>query len=179
MKVKTPLLWMALSAMLAGFGGARAQTPAPHAFAASASAANAAVQVQDAWVRTAVAGQSGTGAFMTLTAPVDMRLTGASTPVAGVTEVHEMLHEGDTMKMRAVQGGLALPAGRPVELKPGGYHIMLMDLKAPLPAGGTVPLELSFVIPPSDVPHTQILHLPVRAAGSNTANATHMHMHTQ
>jgi len=100
------------------------------------------VQVSGPWVRAAVAGQSGTGAFMQLTAPKGAQLVGVSTPVAGVAEVHEMKMEGDVMKMRAVPGGLALPAATPVELKPGGYHIMLTDLKQPLPAGSTVPLTL-------------------------------------
>jgi hypothetical protein len=63
--------------------------------------------------------------------------------VAGVTEVHEMKMEGDVMKMRAVPA-LDLPAGKTVELKPGGYHVMLLDLKAPLPKDGTVPLTLVF-----------------------------------
>ncbi|MDB5939812.1 MAG: hypothetical protein JWP77_2176, partial [Polaromonas sp.] len=62
-------------------------------------------------------------------------------PVAGVAEVHEMKMEGDIMRMRALPM-LDLPAGQTVQLKPGGYHLMLMDLKQPLPKGGTVPLTL-------------------------------------
>jgi copper(I)-binding protein len=61
-----------------------------------------------------------------------------------VTEVHEMKMEGDIMKMKAVAGGLDLPAGKTVELKPGGYHVMLMDLKAALPKDSTIPLTLVF-----------------------------------
>ena len=68
---------------------------------------------------------------MTLTAREPLSLVGVATPVAGVAEVHEMKMEGEVMKMRAVPA-LELPAGKPVELKPGGYHLMLMDLKAPL-----------------------------------------------
>ena len=60
-----------------------------------------------------------------------MQLVGVSTPVAGAAEVHEMKMEGDVMRMRAV-AKLDLPAGQTVELKPGGYHVMLMDLKQPL-----------------------------------------------
>lgn len=103
-----------------------------------------AVQVTDAWVRTTVQGQSGTGAFMKLTSRDGARLVGASTPVAGVAEVHEMKMEGDVMRMRAVPGGLELPAGKTVELKPGGLHIMMMDLKAALPKDSTVPITLVF-----------------------------------
>ncbi len=102
------------------------------------------VEIRDAWVRATVKGQTATGAFMKITAKDDARLIGASSPVAGVTEVHEMKMEGDVMKMRAVPGGLDLPAGKTVELKPGGYHMMMMDLKAPLAKDSTVPLTLVF-----------------------------------
>jgi copper(I)-binding protein len=100
------------------------------------------VDVKDAWVRTSVQGQSATGAFMTITAREDTRLVGVVSPVAGVAEVHEMKMDGGVMKMRAVEGGLALPAGKAVALKSGGYHIMLMDLKAALPKDTTVPVTL-------------------------------------
>ncbi len=102
------------------------------------------VEVKDAWVRTTVQGQKATGAFMKITAKDGARLVGGSSPVAGVTEVHEMKMEGDVMKMRAVSGGLDLPAGKTVELKPGGYHVMLMDLKTALKKDSTVPLTLVF-----------------------------------
>jgi copper(I)-binding protein len=101
------------------------------------------VDVRDAWIRASVPGQSGTGAFMKLTAPSGARLVGASTPAAGVAGVHEMKMEGDTMRMRGV-ASLELPPRQTVELKPGGYHIMLMDLKQPLATGTTVPLTLDF-----------------------------------
>lgn len=106
------------------------------------AAAHAQVDVRDAWVRTAVPGQSGTGAFMTLTAKDGAKLVGASSPVAGVTEVHEMKMDGDVMRMRAVPA-LDLPAGKAVQLKPGGYHVMLMELKQALPKGASVPLTLT------------------------------------
>nr|MDP2191235.1 copper chaperone PCu(A)C [Rhodoferax sp.] len=102
------------------------------------------VEIKDAWVRTAVPGQKATGAFMKITAREGAKLVAVSSPVAGVAEVHEMKMEGDVMKMRAVQGGLDLPAGKTLELKPGGYHLMLMDLKAPLAKDSTVPLTLVF-----------------------------------
>ncbi len=115
------------------------------AFAASASAQTAPnVQVAGAWVRTAVAGQQGTGGFMQITSREPLRLVGIASPVAGVSEVHEMKMEGDVMKMRALTEGLELPAGKTVELKPGGFHIMLMDLKQALPRDTTVPMTLVF-----------------------------------
>lgn len=101
------------------------------------------VAVDGAWARASVQGQKASGAFMRLTAPEATRLVRVETPVAGVAEVHEMKMEGDVMKMRALPG-LDLPAGQAVELKPGGYHVMLMDLKAPLAKGASVPLTLVF-----------------------------------
>lgn len=109
---------------------------------AHAWAQTPAVEVQDAWVRATVAQQKSTGAFMRLTAKADSRVVAAQSPVAGVVEVHEMAMEKDVMRMRAVPA-LALPAGQTVELKPGGYHVMLMDLKAPVKAGEVVPLTLT------------------------------------
>jgi copper(I)-binding protein len=101
------------------------------------------VEVKDAWARATVQGQMATGAFLKLTAKEGTRLVSASSPVAGVTEVHEMSMDNNVMKMRAIPG-LDLPAGKAVELKPGGYHVMLMDLKAPLQKDTTIPLTLVF-----------------------------------
>ena len=99
------------------------------------------VEVKDAWARSTVPGQKASGAFMKLTAREGTRLVGASSPVAGVTEVHEMKMEGDIMRMRAI-AGLDLPAGQTVELKPGGYHVMLLDLKTALRKDSSIPLTL-------------------------------------
>ncbi len=109
--------------------------------AAQAPAAAVPVTVEGAWVRPTVPGQKGTGAFMRITAKEGMKLVGAASPAAGVTEVHEMKMEGNVMRMRAITA-LDLPAGQTVELKPGGYHVMLMDLKAALPKDTTVPITL-------------------------------------
>ena len=110
---------------------------------AAAKDNTAEVVVKDAWVRTSVPGQKGTGAFMSITAKNDLQLVGVSSPVAGVTEVHEMKMNGDVMQMRAI-AGLDLPAGKTVALRPGGYHVMLLDLKTALPKDVTVPLTLVF-----------------------------------
>lgn len=100
--------------------------------------------VKGAWARATVQGQKASGAFMQITAKDNVTLVSVSSPVAGVAEVHEMKMEGDVMKMRALDKGLALPAGKAVELKPGGYHLMLMDLKVPLQKDTTIPLTLVF-----------------------------------
>jgi copper(I)-binding protein len=109
--------------------------------AVSAFAQN--VTVTDAWARATVQGQKATGAFMKITAKDSAKLVGVSSPVAGVAEIHEMKMEKDVMKMAALPNGLDLPAGKVVELKPGSYHVMLMDLKAPLAKDTTVPLTLT------------------------------------
>ncbi len=101
------------------------------------------VKVDNAWARATVQGQKATGAFMTLTAPQATRLVSVSTPVAGVAEIHEMKMDGGVMKMRAMPA-LELPANQAIELKPGGYHLMLMDLKTPLSKEGSVALTLTF-----------------------------------
>ncbi len=102
------------------------------------------VEVKNAWARASVPGQKASGAFMALTASADTRLVSVASPVAGVAEVHEMKMDGDVMRMRPLGGGLALPAGKTVTLSPGGYHVMLMDLKAALPKDSTIPLTLVF-----------------------------------
>jgi copper(I)-binding protein len=99
------------------------------------------VKVESPWLRPAVAGQSGTGGFARLTSAQGATLVGVASPVAAVAEIHEMAMEGDVMKMRAIES-LPLPAGQAVELKPGGHHLMLMQLKQPLPAGSSVPVTL-------------------------------------
>lgn len=100
------------------------------------------VDIKDTWVRATVPQQKATGAFMVITAEQGGKLVKAASPVAGVVEVHEMAMDGGVMKMRALSNGLELPAGKAVELKPGGYHVMLMDLKQQVKAGDEVPLTL-------------------------------------
>jgi periplasmic copper chaperone A len=107
-----------------------------------AAAAQAQTTLTDAWVRGTVAQQQATGMFGKITSTQGGRLVAVASPVAGVAEIHEMAMEGSTMRMRAV-AGLDLPAGKAVELKPGGYHVMLMDLKQPLKEGETVAVTLT------------------------------------
>ena len=142
---------------------------------AQAQTADPAINIKDAWVRTTVPGQKATGAFMKITAKEGTRLVGASTPVAGVAEVHEMKMDGDVMKMRAVPV-LELPAGKTVELKPGGFHVMLMDLKAALPKDSTVPLTLLFK-DAKGVEGKLELKLPVAAMGPGGNSAMDAHKH--
>lgn len=130
------------------------------------------VAVKDPWVRGTVQAQKATGAFMQLTATQDMRLVEARSPVANLVEVHEMAVVDNTMKMRAVPNGLALPAGQTVELKPGSYHVMLMDLKAPLSEGDVVPITL--VLEGKDKKRETVeVKAPVRALGAPAMQHKH------
>ena len=106
--------------------------------------ATAQTTVKDAWVRGTVAQQKATGMFAQLSSAQGSRLVAVSTPVAGIAEIHEMAMEGNVMRMRALPDGLALPAGKTVALQPGGYHVMLMDLKQALKEGDQVDLTLVF-----------------------------------
>lgn len=124
------------------------------------------VEVTDAWIRTSVQGQKGTGAFMNIKAKDDAKLVGISSPLAGVAEVHEMKMDGDIMRMRAVPV-LALPAGKSVPLQPGGYHVMLMDLKQPLAKDSQVPLTLRFR-DAKGVESQLELRVPVRVTAPST-----------
>jgi hypothetical protein len=135
------------------------------ALLALATASLAQTTVKDAWVRGTVPQQKASGAFMQITSAQGGKLVAASSPVAGVVEVHEMAMEGTTMRMRAIPA-LELPAGKTVELKSGGYHVMLMDLKQQLKAGDTVPLAL--VVEGKDGKRETIeVRAPVRALGAD------------
>jgi copper(I)-binding protein len=92
-------------------------------------------------VRGMVPTQNTTGAFLRITAKTDAKLVGVKTPAAGMAELHLSSMEGGVMRMRPVEG-IPLPAGKAVELKPGGYHVMLMHVKQPLKEGDRVPLTL-------------------------------------
>jgi periplasmic copper chaperone A len=94
--------------------------------------------------RATAAGQPTGGGFLKLANQGgDDRLMSASATVSRAVEIHEMKMEGDVMRMRQVDG-IALPAGKTVELKPGGYHIMFIGLKEPLKAGARFPMKLRF-----------------------------------
>ena len=107
-----------------------------------AAPAMAQTTVKDAWIRGTVPQQKSSGLFLQITSQQGGRLVAASTPLAGVTEIHEMKMDGDVMKMRALPTGLALPAGKEVSLSPSGYHVMLLELRQQLKAGDIVPVTL-------------------------------------
>lgn len=131
---------------------------------ATAWAQSTTVKVEDAWVRGTVASQKATGAFMRITPSANARLVSVSSSAAEVVEIHEMAMENDVMRMRQVQG-VDLSAGKVTELKPGGYHVMMMGLKAPVAGGDTVPLTLTFE-DAAKQRFTQEVQATVRALGA-------------
>jgi len=132
---------------------------------------SAQTRVDDAWVRATVPNQPATGAFMRLNSPTDTRLVAAQTPAAAVTEIHEMRMDNDVMRMRQVQA-VELPAGETVELKPGGYHLMMMQLKDTVTAGTQVPLTLTFEDAQGQRDTVEI-QVPVRALGATGGHGGH------
>jgi copper(I)-binding protein len=132
------------------------------------------VEVKDAWARATVQGQKVTGAFMTLTAKSDTTLVGVASSVAGVSQVHEMKMDGSVMQMRALPDGLRLSAGKAVALKPGSFHLMLMDLKVPLQKDTTIPVTLRFK-DAKGVESTLDLKVPVSTSAPGGDAGGHQH----
>ena len=131
---------------------------------AFAQAPVAGVAVTGAWSRATPPGAEVGAVYLSLDSAAGDKLVGVSSPVAAEAQVHEMRMDGTVMRMRELPGGLPLPAHQVVTLEPGGLHIMLMGLKAPLKQGGTVPLHLVFQsAPPVDVV------VPVAALGASAA----------
>lgn len=101
------------------------------------------VKAEGAWARPTVPGQQAGGGYIALTSTAADRLVGGSTPMAQRLELHVMAMQGDVMQMRQVDA-IVLPAGKKVELKPGGLHLMFIGLKQPLPLGSKMPVTLKF-----------------------------------
>jgi hypothetical protein len=101
------------------------------------------IAVTGAWARATAGGQKVGAAYMELAAPAGTALVAAETPVSARVELHTMSMEGGVMKMRPVEK-IEVPAAGKVSLKPGGLHLMLIDLKQPLKEGSRVPITLTF-----------------------------------
>lgn len=150
MKIKLALAVAALS-----LAACNPSEPAK-APAAETPTTTAAVTATDAWCRPSPNGAKAGGCYVALTAATDDRLTGGSTPRAGSLQVHEMKTENGMMKMAELTAGLPLPAGQAVALAPGGNHLMLIGLTAPLVAGETVPLTFQFASAPTITVQAQV-----------------------
>lgn len=144
--------------------------PAAVEQAAAPSQLQDGIAVQGAWVRPTVGEQDATGAYLTITSQDDLTLVGVATPAAEIAEVHEMKMDGDIMRMRMAER-IEIKAGEPLELKPGGYHVMLMALTAPVTAGDELELSLQF-----EKADGSKIEMPVKAiAGQNAAGDHHSH----
>ena len=102
--------------------------------------------ITQAWTRATPKGSKIGGGYLTIenkgTAPD--RLIGGSADIAGSVQVHEMSMDNGVMKMRPLENGLVIEPGKTVRLAPGGYHLMMMDLKSPLKKGDKLPITLEF-----------------------------------
>ena len=111
--------------------------------AATGDAAECAIAVSDAWVKSADEGMTGAFGEITNSGATDIVLTGGTSASAGMVELHEVVGTGDDAVMQAKEGGFPLAAGESITLEPGADHIMLMGLKAPIVAGDQVKVELT------------------------------------
>ncbi len=104
------------------------------------------IEISAGWARAMLPGQPTGGGYLTIAnkGTEDDRLVSAASPVAAKVEIHTMEVVNDVMVMRKVDGGLEIPAGAAVELKPGGLHLMFMRVSTPFKDGGNVPLSLEF-----------------------------------
>jgi copper(I)-binding protein len=127
-----------------------------------ACSAQADVAITEAWVRANAPGQSVGAAYMTLNSPQDSTLVFVETPTAGSVEIHSMRMENNVMKMRMLEE-LPIKAGKPERLAPGGFHLMLFDLKSPLKVGEKVTFKLCFKNKANEITHQNIT-LPIKEA---------------
>lgn len=132
--------------------------------------ARADVVARDAWARATVPGQNVGGMFMTLQSTAGAVVTGAACSCAAVVQMHETIEKNGVASM-VERPQLDLPAGKPVVLRPGGLHIMLFDLKAPLKVGQAVQLTLQ--IKEKGKTRSLVVPVAVRDVGAMAPGAGH------
>jgi copper(I)-binding protein len=105
-----------------------------------------AIEIRQPWTRATPPTAESGGGFLVLTntGTTTDRLIAVKSPAADMAEIHEMKMDGSVMRMRELEKGIEIPPGATVELKPGGFHIMFMGLKAPFAKDAKVPLTLVF-----------------------------------
>jgi copper(I)-binding protein len=133
MKIASHTIMIAALAIVFATGGLHAQT-------------SNSISIENPFSRATPGGAQVGAGYMTITnkGTTADRLMAAASPAAGQVQIHEMSMDGGIMKMRELAGGLTINAGKSVALAPGGFHLMLMGLKAPLKAGDKVPVTLTF-----------------------------------
>ena len=145
------------------------------ASAQKAIADKSVVSVQNAWVRPTNAGQEVGAAYMTLTSKQDINLVHIESDVTKSVEIHSMSMQNGVMKMRMLET-LPLTAGKPYQLAPGGFHLMLFDLKKPLSEGEQVNFTLTFKHQ-NNIEFKQQVKAVVKAANTETGNNNDAHEH--
>ncbi len=144
MKIASTLILLGLA--LAGCkGGDKASTTTTM----EQDGVKAVVEISDPWCRPTPNGAETGACYLTVKSNVANTVTGVATPLAAGSMIHDMSMEGGVMKMAEITGGLPLVANEEIKLAPGGKHIMLMGLTAPLVEGVTVPLTLTFEATPA------------------------------
>ncbi|MGY3615524.1 copper chaperone PCu(A)C [Bradyrhizobium sp. USDA 10063] len=126
--------------------------------------------ISQAWSRATPSGAKVAGGYLTIENKGSSpdRLVGGSGDIAGKLEVHEMATEDGVMKMRPLDKGLVIEPGKTVKLAPGGYHLMMFDLKNPLKQGDKVPVTLEF-----EKAGKVTLSLDVQAVGAQAPSGGH------
>lgn len=154
---------------LAAACGAPQQTPAEAPTESLAPAATE-VQVQQAWAAPTPGGVDVSAGYLTLVngGPAEDRLVAASSPRASRVELHEMSMDGGVMRMRAIEGGLLIPAQSEIALAPGGNHLMFFGVTQPFTLGEEIPVTLTF-----ERTGTVDVMLPVRAAAERGEDDMH------
>jgi len=150
-----------LPLILAGLIGAAMNCGIAHAAGAADQ-----ITVSDAYIRLAPPGAVATGAYMTIrnAGPREIRVVKAASTVSLITELHTHLNEGGVMKMRQVKD-IPVPPGGESVLKPGGLHVMLIEMRLPLREGDTVPITLGL-----DDGSSKVISVPVRNPGSSSGS---------
>ena len=136
------------------------------------------ITIEDPWVRATEGTEdpSMTAAFMVIdnAGSDDVSLVGASSPVTDMVQLHEMAMVDGAMVMQEVDGGIVVTAGRGKVLQPGGYHIMLMDLQAPVQAGSVIPVTLELRDAQGKALE-RTLQIPVRPVSYSAGSQQMMH----
>jgi copper(I)-binding protein len=136
--------------------------------------------ISQAWARATPNGAKIGGGYLTIenTGTAPDRLLGGSADVASSVQVHEMSMDNGVMKMRPLEKGLTIDPGKTVKLAPGGYHLMMMDLKAPLKQGEKVPVTLEFEKAGKVAVEFDVQRIGAQAPGAAAGGSKMMHDHS-
>jgi periplasmic copper chaperone A len=127
------------------------------------------LKVFDVWAKTTVPGGSVSAAYMHIKSAKPLKLVKVASPAANIVEIHDMKMKDGVMEMKAIDA-LDIPAGKLVDLKPGGLHIMLIKVVKPINKGDKVPLTLTF-----ETPDKKTFTREVMAAGQEKDGHAHRH----